>query len=98
MWRVYYIFTNPSPKRKVTMYSLLIISFIYLSVCPFTYLSINLYFQTIKDWQLALFVLVVLLIDLIFIGVLTAINGGRTQAELISRKEKPSDERGVSCH
>lgn len=80
------------------MYSLLIISFIYLSVCPFTYLSINLYFQTIKDWHLALFVLVVLLIDLIFIGVLTAINGGRTQAELISRKEKPSDERGVSCH
>ena len=54
--------------------------------------------MTIKDWHLALFVLVVLLIDLIFIGVLTAINGGRTQAELINRKEKPSDERGVSCH
>ena len=85
MWRVYYIFTNPKPKRKV--YAYFIHSYYF-----------NLALQAVKDWHLALFVLAAVLIDLFLLGLLTIYKGGRQEAYLVKNNEKPSEERGVSSH
>lgn len=62
--------------------------------------SVNsvLIIKAIKDWHLAIFVIVALLIDVILLGILTAFRGGRTQASLVRNYENPSDETGVSWH
>lgn len=54
--------------------------------------------KTVKDWHLGIFVLVVVSIDVLLIGVLTAFEGARIQATLIQGKEHPSDQTGVSIN
>ena len=81
-WRVYYIFTNPKPKRKASKNNK-------------NKHKISNISQGIRDWQLGIFVAVIMIIDMILIGVVAALPYTWNPALLVPNEEHLSEETGV---
>ena len=85
MWRVYYIFTNPKPNRKASKNN---------EENSTLKITIN-NLQGIRDWQLGLFVAVIMIIDVVLIGVVAALPYTWNPALLVPNEEHLSQETGV---
>ena len=83
MWRVYYIFTNPTPNRKVS------------KIEPIIDNRLTMCFQGIRNWHLGLFVAILVLIDVVLFGVVAALPFARDPAPLVPNEEYLSEETGV---
>ena len=76
-WRIYYIFNNPTSKKKVR-------TLVNKQLCFISFETINIKFiQTIKDWSLFLVVIITVAIDLFIVSVGTAVPQSRLEATVI---------------
>lgn len=88
MMRVFYIFNNPTPKKKVVLYIF----------TGFWYHISTLFIQKVKDLHLFVFIGALITVDLLILVIYTFIQGvnGNINAQKSVNTERPSDEEGVS--
>ncbi len=101
MARVYYIFNNPTAKKKVCgLLQLLVISVEY-DFCSFGSMitdSCIVSFQGVQDWVLILCVAAMVGVDLTILVIYMLVEGlgGNLDAQLVPNRENPSKVKGVS--
>ena len=105
MWRVYYIFSNPSTQKKASKLCITENAGVIHNYADayreeglkdlYIFSVANL--QTLHDWMLALMVLCFVVIDLVMLVVFSAVEGlkGKLGADRVSDDESHTIEEGV---
>ena len=93
MFRVYIIFSNPTPKRKKVSSHILV-----CTLACHVFLSKYSATQFVRDWMLAVGVLIMVIVDLLVLIIFTALAGGLNLplVEVVPHRENLQTVTGVS--